>query len=226
MICYNFHRCAARGGEGSQHYSNNRTTKMKLGNGSDVPLHHYNNTQPGGRMAQVQPHSHCRIYQGPQSLKAPHLPIQFPHHQITQDCIQNGGMSNGHSTASTPPPAPPKQGDENNSVTSGSLTPDSQPRSSPTLLPGYPVDLPTMNMVNNGMNANQTQQTSFPSQFHHYPSHIHPRSQAPVAQDPPTPQPMRQLNLVWQGLPPNAQIDPEQMFILSGKEIFYLTKLP
>jgi hypothetical protein len=27
---------------------------------------------------------------------------------------------------------------------------------------------------------------------------------------------MPQLNLLWQGLPPNAQIDPDQMFILSG----------
>ena len=73
-----------------------------------------------------------------------------------------------------------------------------------------------MHLVHNGINPYLSQSPHPNSYAHHYPLHIHPQPAVTAPQVVP-PQPMPQLNLLWKGLPENAQIDPDQMFILSGK---------
>ena len=163
----------------------------------------------------MHPQSHYRIYQGPQSLKSSHLPLQNIRHQVANEHVIFS-QNVGDVVVTNAPSVPYKQGEENFSGGSGSLTPTSPPTSSPPLVPNSPTDHQSTRLVHNGINPNVAQ-TSLPtSHFNHYPSHMHPH---PTAASPQVvqSQPMPQLNLVWQGLPPNAQIDPDQMFILSGK---------
>ena len=163
----------------------------------------------------MQSQSHYRIYQGPQSLKSSHLPLQNLRHQVINEHVicSHNVVDNAvpNSTA-----ASYKQGEESFSGGSGSLTPTSPPTPSPPLVPKSPTDLQSTRLVHNGIHPNLSQTSLPPSHFNPYPSHMHPQPPAGVPEVVP-PQPMPQLNLVWQGLPPNAQIDPDQMFILSGK---------
>ena len=110
---------------------------------------------------------------------------------------------------------PYKQGEVYVSGGSWSLTPTSPPTSSPPLVPNSPTDHQSTRLVHNGINPNLSQSSLPSSHFNHYPSHMHPHP-TPASPQVVQSQPMPQLNLVWQGLQPNAQIDPDQMFILSG----------
>ena len=173
-----------------------------------------NYNQQGGRAAQMQPQSHYRIYQGPQSLKSTHVPLQ--RHGVTNEDV-NVYMNGGDNSAS--PTISSKQTEESGSGGSGSLTPTSPPTSSPPLASRSPSDVPMMNVTHPGVNPSLNPSPFHPSHFHPFPPQIphHPPVAGPQIVPP---QPMPQLNLLWQGLPPNAQIDPDQMFILSGIGIF------
>ena len=208
-------RCGVRHGEGSHQFQNNRTSNLTPRSFNENHIFHCNNNQNGKRSAQMQPQSHYRIYQGPQSLKSSHLPLQSLRHQVVNEhvnCCQNIGDN----VVPNSPAASYKHGEESVSGESGSLTPTSPPTSSPPLVPKSPTDHQSTRLVHNGINPNLAQTSLPPSHFNHYPPHMHPHPTAAGPQVVP-PQPMPQLNLVWQGLPANAQIDPDQMFILSGK---------
>ena len=173
----------------------------------------------------MQPQSHYRIYQGPQSLRTAHVPLQTIRNDATND-IRNDRNNGKDNSAPTPSTTPPKQEEESASATSGSLTPPSQTSiPSPPLILRPPVDVANMHVMQQHMGINQPLPTLVPQphhflppQFHAYPSHAEHHNQPPMGPHvvPANQNPMRQLNLVWQGLPPNAQIDPDQMFILSG----------
>lgn len=178
---------------------------------------HYNNVQTGLHPAQMKPQTQYRIYQGPQSLNSAHPPIQTVQHQIITSPV-NGGVIIQDNMVSTPSSTSPKQKEESGSGASGSLTPSSPPGSSPPLITRSPLDLPNMQLVHNGIIPTPPPPPPPPPtpQFNNYPSQPqYPQTSGPQV-IPPASHQMRQLNLVWQGLPPNAQIDPDQMFILSG----------
>ena len=178
-------------------------------------IFHCNNNQNGVRIAQMHPQSQYRIYQGPQSLKSSHLPLQNNRHQVINEQM-NFTINMGETVISNSPVVSSKQGEESLSGGSGSLTPTSPPTSSPPLVPRSPTGIQGTRLVHNGTNLNASHTSVPSSHFNHYPSNIHPHPPNIGPQVIP-PQAMPQLNLVWQGLPPNAQIDPDQMFILSGK---------
>ena len=138
------------------------------------------------------------------------MPLQ--RHVIVNEPI-NGHINGGDNLSS--PTMSSKQTEESNSGGSGSLTPTSPPTLSPPLASRSPSDVPMMNAAQNEINLNMNPSSFHPPQFHPYPPHIshHPPVVGPAVAPP---QPMPQLNLLWQGLPPNAQIDTDQMFILSG----------
>ena len=143
------------------------------------------------------------------------MPLQ--RHTIVNEPINghiNGGDKSGSPTMSS------KQTEDSNSGGSGSLTPTSPPTSSPPLASRSPSDVSMINAAHNEINLNMNPSSVHPPQFHPYPPHIshHPPVVGPAVAPP---QPMPQLNLLWQGLPPNAQIDPDQMFILSGTSNIY-----
>ena len=184
------------------------------------PSFHYNNVQTGGKHpAHLKPQQpQYRIYQGPQSLMSAHLPIQTMHHQIQPGSLNEGDIAQENVVMTHSSTNSPKERQESGSGSSGSLTPTSPPESSPPLTTRSPADPPNKQLVHNGITSPPPAPptTHPPPQFNNYPSQPHypPHPVAPVL--PPGSQQMRQLNLVWQGLPSNAQIDPDQMFILSG----------
>ena len=203
----------------SHQFANHRIPNMNSRSFYEGHPFHYNNVQNGGHPAQMKPQTQYRIYQGPQSLKSTHLPIQTVQHQIITGPV-NGGVILQDNLVSTP--TSPKQREESGSGASGSLTPTSPPVASPPLITRSPPDLPNMQIIHNGITPPPPPPTPH---FNNYPSQPHyPPSPGPQVLPPPSQHQMRQLNLVWQGLPPNAQIDPDQMFILSGNYVFKVSQ--
>ena len=203
-------RCNVRSLEGSHQFMSPRNPNGGSRNLVEGHPFYNSNNQHGGRVAQMQPQSHFRIYQGPQSLKSTHVPLQ--RHAIINEPI-NGHINGGDHSAS--PTTSPKQTEETVSGGSGSLTPTSPPTSSPPLTSKSPSDVSMMNVAQNGIHPSLNPTSFHPSHFHPCAPHI-PHQHPVVGPHIVPPQPMPQLNLLWQGLPPNAQIDPDQMFILSG----------
>ena len=217
-------RCDIRGGEGPRHHASHRPNGFNPRNFNDAHHIHYINNHTAGQPTQLQPQSHYRIYQGPQSLRTAHVPLQTSKHHTIND-ISNDNINDKDKSAPTPSTTPPKQEEERASASNGSLTPPSQTSiPTPPLILRPPVDVANMHAMQH-VGVNQSLPTLvphphhfLPPQFHAYPSHAEHHNQPPMGPQvvPANQNPMRQLNLVWQGLPPNAQIDPDQMFILSG----------
>ena len=155
----------------------------------------------------MQSQPQYRIYQGPHSMKTPHLPIQTGQSHYTKGHIDGGIVAQEIAQ---------KQRNEGG----GSLSPSSPTQSSPPVITRSAPHLPNIQLVHNSISPVLLNNSP---PLPNYPVNQHPEAALspppPQHAPPPPPQQMSQLNLVWQGLPENAQIDPDQMFILSGNSI-------